>query len=218
MKKKLVLSLFLILVPILISAQGLYFDAGAGIGQAWTRLSGQNAINVVNSRGLQASQFGTYIGLKAGYGPVADMPFFVVCDLSMISHVMDLRYYSAGPNQANRGSFGMSLSSIIIGPGIVYYPITLVQLGLSAGFSFVNNTNDLPDGVFRELMFSSKGGFAWNASAALDFGRRNHGCLVGLQLFHAINPLQVSNITQNAFQLGVFVKYTYRQKPFLPFF
>ena len=215
MKKNIILAIFFICVPMVIFAQGLYFDAGAGIGQAWTRLGGQNAIDVVNTRGLQASQYGMYLGIKAGYGPVADMPFFVVCDLSMIRHVLNLQYFSG---ELNRGSFDMSLSSIIIGPGIVYYPISLVQLGLSAGFSFVYNTNNLPDGVFSEYMFNTKGGFAWNASAALDFGRRNHGCLAGIQFFQAMNPLQVSNIIQNTFQLGVFVKYTYRQKPFLPFF
>ena len=112
----------------------------------------------------------------------------------------------------------MLLNSFIIGPGIVYYPISFVQLGLSAGFSFVNNSNTLPGTSFPEFMYSSKGGFAWNASAALDFGRRNHGCLVGIQFFQAINPLQISNVTQNAILLGVFVKYTFRQKPELPFF
>ena len=215
MKKKIIFAALFILISLTISAQGLYFDAGFGLGHAYTRLGGENAINIINTEGLHAKQYGMYMGLKAGYGPVADMPLYIVGEIGLINHVLELQYISEYPNQ--RGSFDMSLSSIIIGPGILFYPIPLLQLGASAGFSFVNNTTDVPDDSFSEYMYDSKGGFAWNATAALDFGRRNHGCLVGVQIFNAINPLQVSNITKNAFLLSVFVKYTYRQKPQLLF-
>jgi hypothetical protein len=218
MKKSVIFAALFICISLTVSAQGLYLDVGAGFGQAWTRLNGQNALEVLNAEGLHAGQMGISMSFKAGHGPVADMPLYIVAELAMISHALELEYMSGYRDQQGYGTYSLSLDSAIIGPGIIYYPISLIQLGASAGFSFVANTNKLPNSHFQELTYRSKGGFAWNVSAALDFGSKNHGCLVGAQFFNAINGLQMTNITQNAFLLGIFVKYSYRHKPQLFFF
>jgi len=217
MKKKVIFAALFFCISISVFAQGFYFDIGAGFGRAWTRFNGENVINILNAEGLQVSPSGMMLSLKAGYGPVADMPIYIVGELGSIWHMLSFDY-SLEHHDLYRYDHEISFISSIIGPGILYYPVQRVQLGLSAGLSTVNNSSSLPDAYFSDLRPNSKGGFAWNASAAMDFGRRNHGCLVGVQLFQAINNLQMSNLTENAFLLSIFVKYAYRQKPQLLFF
>jgi hypothetical protein len=61
-------------------------------------------------------------------------------------------------------------------------------------------------------MYGSKVGFAGDISVAVDLGSKNHGCLIGLKYFGAINTLETSGAKQNQSGLSVFVRYTYRYK------
>jgi hypothetical protein len=106
----------------------------------------------------------TYIdlGLKAGYGPFGNTPVYVVAE-----------------------------AGYLCGSGIIFYPIRLIQLGASLGFTWF-----LPENY----------GFGWNVSVAIDLGRRNHGFLMGFRYFGAVNEFGTSNM------YSVLVKYAYRKK------
>jgi hypothetical protein len=192
MKRVIILAGFFLIVSLSVSAQGFYLDVGLGLGKGWTKIEG---IDVGKNVGASVSEIAADIGLKAGYGPFGNIPLYVVGELGGMGHCLwDSSDY-------------LQLNSYIIGPGVIFYPIPLIQLGLSLGYSFVSNQTDLP-----MRMYDSKGGFAWNISAAVDLGKGNHGCLIGLKYFNAYNTLEISNAEENSSMLGIFVKYTYRKK------
>jgi hypothetical protein len=107
----------------------------------------------------------------------------------------------------------LRLTSYIIGPGVIFYPLPLIQLGVSIGYSWVSNDTDLPG----YSMYESESGFAWNISAAFDMGQGNHGCLIGIKYFNAQNTLEVTKADLESAMVGVFIKYVYRHKPSLLF-
>jgi hypothetical protein len=83
-----------------------------------------------------------------------------------------------------------------IGLGVVFYPIPLIQLGSSLGL-----TIDM--------------GFAWDISAGIEFGKRNHLFLIGLKYWGLTQKYEESGysgdrMVNNAF--GIFLKYVYRNK------
>jgi hypothetical protein len=195
MKRLVVFCFFLIVTSLSVSAQGFYFDVGLGLGKGWTKINGTDMLDDLASDGVKVDEIAVDFGLKAGYGPFGNIPLYVVGELAGIGHrIYDSYNY-------------IQFNSYIIGPGVIFYPIPLIQLGLSIGYSFVSNETDL-----QMKMYDSKGGFAWNISVAVDLGSRNHGCLIGLKYFNADNTLETSNASEKASMVGIFVKYTYRKK------
>ncbi|MCL2722708.1 MAG: hypothetical protein FWD47_15370 [Treponema sp.] len=176
-------------------AQGIYFDAGLGVGSATTKMDGTNFSKLA---GPGVSDVATELGLKIGYGPVADKPLYIVGETGGIGHRFD------------DGSDYIQFNSYLIGPGVIYYPIPLVQLGFSVGLSWIANQTNMP-----MLMFDSDGGYAYNFSAAVDLGNSNHGCLIGLKYTSTTNELQISRVSQKSSMIGLFVRYTYRKKGIL---
>jgi len=176
-----------------VSAQGIYFDVGLGFGSATTKIDGNDVSKNLPSN---VDEVAVDVGFRIGYGPVANMPLYIVGDLSGIGHRFD------------DGRDYIQLNSYLFGPGVIYYPIPMVQLGLSVGLSWVANTTNIP----YLILFDSDGGYAWNISAAVDFGSGNHGCLLGLKFTSTTNELQISRVDQESTMIGLFVKYAYRKK------
>jgi hypothetical protein len=196
MKKVIVLGTLLVMVSLSVSAQGFYFDIGLSIGKGWTEVEGIDMVDALEGSGISVDELAVDIGLKAGYGPFGNIPLYVVGELGGMGH----RIYDS--------SDYVQFNSYIIGPGVIFYPIPLIQLGLSLGYSWVSNQAD----ISGFTMYNSKGGFAWNISAAFDLGRGNHGCLIGVKYFNANNTLRTSNADEKASMVGIFIKYTYRKK------
>jgi hypothetical protein len=189
------LSLIMALAsPVL--AQGPYFDIGLGVGSGTTVVDDMNVVKLAKKLGMDAEdQAAVDLGFKVGYGPIAHKPLYVIGELGGIGHPVKV------------GSETVQYNSYLIGPGVIYYPIPLVQLGASLGYSWAkivwkNELMDENDG----------GGFAWNVSAAVDLGGGNHGCLIGLKYFNASNELKVSEVDMKSSMIGVFVRYAYRKK------
>jgi hypothetical protein len=178
-----------------VNAQGFYFDIGIGLGGAWTKLDGTDVSDYFKTSNVKFTQFGVDLGLKAGYGPIANIPIYIVGTIGGEGHRLD------------DGSDYLQFNSYIIGPGIIFYPIPLIQIAGDIGLSFASNQTSLPISMYR-----SKGGFAGDISVAVDLGSRNHGCLIGLKYFGAVNTLETSEVTQNQSGLSFFVRYTYRHK------
>jgi hypothetical protein len=197
MKRVIILVGFFLIVSLSVSAQGFYLDLGLGIGKGWTKVNEIDSVDVFEDAGISVSELAIDIGLKAGYGPFGNIPLYVVGELAGMGH----RIWDDSSDDY------IQFNSYIIGPGVIFYPIPLIQLGLSLGYSFVSNQTNLPGSAY-----DSKGGFAWDISAAVDLGKGNHGCLIGLKYFNAHNTLETSNAKEISSMLGIFVKYAYRKK------
>jgi len=177
------------------SAQGVYFDIGLGFGSGSTKIDGNNVFNELNSySSVEELELDLTI-FKLGYGPFDNTSIYAVLELSGMAH----RIYD--------NSDYIQYNSYLFGPGIIFYPIPLIQLGASLGYSWVANQTNLP-----LTMDESDGGFAYNISGAVDFGGGNHGLLIGLKYFSATNELKSSKVDQNSSMIGFFIKYAYRHK------
>jgi hypothetical protein len=167
--------------------------------------------------------------LNAGYGPFGNIPVYVVA----------------------YGEIGSDFSGTTggTGAGVLFYPWRLLQLGASVGVHWVDNhlptrwfIEEALDQTFfgiqtsRDYEVVSYPGFAWDISAALDFGKKNHGFLLGLKYSGAVNNFNYSytitktewlwgsehtetftgkgNSTKLTTEVMLFVKYAYRKKPF----
>ena len=131
-----------LVIPGSIVAQSLYFDIGLGAGNAITEIDGED---VADSLGSSIDDIGVDFSVKLGVGPVFNVPLYIVGDFGGIGHRLydDYNY--------------LQFNSYLIGPGIVFYPIPLIQIGASFGYSFVANDTDLP-----VEMYDSEGGYAGN--------------------------------------------------------
>ncbi|MDR3336099.1 MAG: hypothetical protein LBT16_02740 [Treponema sp.] len=200
MKRLLIIGIFFIVASLPAFAEGFYIDIGTGLGIGWTEIDGYNMTDGFNS--AEIDEFATDLGLKIGGGPFGSVPLYGVLEFAAMGH----RYDSS----SNYWQF----NSYLIGPGIIFYPVPLIQLALSGGLSWVSNQADASNASM--LMYDSKGGFAWNVSAAFDLGERNHGCLIGLRYFAAYNILEASNgkniVDEKSSAISIIVKYAYRHK------
>lgn len=128
MKKQFFISI-LILSAVAVFAQGFYFDIGLGIGNAKTEINGQDISDLFDS---SVKEVGVDLGFKMGYGPISGTPLYIVGEISGIGHRFEDNYNY------------MQFNSYLIGPGIIIYPVSFIQLGASIGYSFVSNQTDLP--------------------------------------------------------------------------
>jgi hypothetical protein len=177
------------------SAQGLYFDIGFGYGSGTTKIDGQDMSDYFKSFG-NIDELAVDLGLKLGYGPIAGNPIYVVGVFNGIG------------NRLDDGKDNIQFNSYLLGPGIIVYPVDMVQLGLSIGTSWVANQTSVP-GI---VLYDSDGGFAWDISAAVDLGGKNHACLLGIKYFSASNTLKTSKVKEESSAISVFVRYSFRHK------
>ena len=186
--------LVLCFVSLAVSAQGVYFDIGVGIGPGWTTLDGDDITDFLGG----STDVAVELGLKAGYGPVGNLPLYGVVEFCGMGHRID----------ASDFDYWFQINSYMIGPGIVVYPIPLLQLGLGLGLSFISSVDSE-----NSSSDTSKGGFAWNISAAIDIGSGDHGLLLGVKFFNAINTLDNSyEPVLNSAILSFFARYAFRTK------
>jgi hypothetical protein len=190
--KKLFLAGLLFVSAAATFSQGFYFDIGFGVGSATTKFNGNDISDLFDS---SVTETGVDLGLKLGYGPIAETPLYIVGEISGIGHRFEDSYNY------------MQFNSYLIGPGLLLYPVPFIQLGASFGYSFVSNQTDLPLN-----MYDSESGSAANFSIALDLGKRNNGFLIGAKYGFASNKLEISGTKQESSIFCVFIKYAYRHK------
>ncbi|AEJ20764.1 hypothetical protein [Gracilinema caldarium] len=190
--KKLFLTSFLIMSAMIGFAQGFYFDIGLGVGNAKTKINGQDMSDLFGS---SVKEVGVDLGLKLGYGPISGTPLYIVGEISGIGHRFEDDYNY------------IQFNSYLIGPGLIIYPVPFIQLGTSIGYSFVSNQTDLP-----MEMNDSEGGTAANISIAFDFGKEKNGVLLGAKYAFTSNKLEISKAKQESSIFCIFVKYAYRHK------
>jgi hypothetical protein len=196
MKKAVFLALILGLGISSAGAQGLYFDVGLGMGGATTLVDGYNQVKDGDFKNMAFD-----LGAKFGFGPFGSLPLYVVGVFGTMGHTIF------------GGDFTM-YSSYMIGPGVIYYPLSFIQLAASLGYSFTGNVLKLES---LEQLENSKAGFAGDISAAIDLGSGKQGVLIGLKLFLSVNTVDVSEAVKDVAQFNtsytVFVRYAFRNKP-----
>jgi len=211
--KKIILALILLMFfSFSVSAQKFYFDIGAGFA-----INAMDTSEGIFFSGTTVDAFSSYssfsaigsdIGIKIGFGPLGNVPIYIVGDFNtnILFNNSEDRNYTANN----------------LGLGVIFYPLPLVQLGASFG------VNLLPDFArFFETppnTFTNDTGFGWNVSAAIDLGKRNHGILIGLKYFGAINSwaqtykdnisdsMIATEGTLQTTSFTVFTKYAFRRK------
>ncbi|MDC7242338.1 MAG: hypothetical protein PQJ50_18435 [Spirochaetales bacterium] len=190
MKKIILLILFTLLASISLSSQALYFDIGGGIGWGVTKIADINQADYFPG----TSQLAGEAGLKLGWGPVFDIPLYITGEFEALAHRFfdDIYYYQ--------------YNSFLIGPGVVFYPIDLLQLAATLGYSFTGQFSNIETPTTMGWR-----GMGLNISAAADLGSGFHGLLLGLKYTMISNTLE-SSAKEKQHLFSLFVKYAYRQK------
>jgi hypothetical protein len=198
MKKILLAGLILMSALFSTHGLGLYFDAGVGIGPGWTTMDGDDFVEAITESG-NLDEIAFELGLKVGLGPFDTIPISVVGVFGGIGH----RISDSSDNY-------YQLNAYLVGPGVIFYPTPFLQIAGSLGYSFVANDASFANDVIADD--KSKGGFAWDISAAFDFGAGKHGLLAGIKYFGATNTLETLGIVQNNSMISFFVRYAFRHK------
>jgi hypothetical protein len=130
------------------------------------------------------------VGIKVGGGPSnVGSGLFFIGELSVNVPIV-------------RPVFEGDAVSLMIGPGIIFYPIQNLQLGSSFGLSY--------------YLAPSALGCAYNLSAAYDFYKRerNYGLLFGIKYYSAYGEFENLHESRElkSSMISIFVKYTYRKR------
>jgi len=213
MKKNL---LFIVAFITLASAQGSYLDVGLGWGGVTTKIGSKDYVREANTLLLNnAAEDGTDIeaNAKIGYGPfsLGIGPLYVVADLGILEHCVFNNLYSDND---------VIFTTYTFGPGVILYPISSIQIGLSAGVSVTSI-----EMTKENIQIDSDLGYMYSISAAYDFGANlesimrellgNHSFLIGVKYLGARNPTYVSGKAIKTEMPSIFLKYAYihRKKP-----
>jgi hypothetical protein len=181
MKRILLAGLIFLAVSFSSYGIGLYFDAGIGIGPAWTEFDGEDFVEVhEKAAGGTFNEISVDLGLKLGLGPFDTIPVYVVGVLGSMGHRI-----------SDKNDDYFQFNSYLLGPGVIFYPAPFVQIAGALGYSFVSNETSFAD---KKNMYDSKGGFAGDISVAFDFGAGNHGLLARLRFFGSTNTLETSGV------------------------
>jgi hypothetical protein len=217
-KSRAILAALFVGALVTVSAQGLYIDVGPHLGKAWYTINDYDGkyydydtghYKTVN-RDIRGEGI-TFdaVGLKFGYGPCGNIPLYVTGEFSL-----PLSF-----------SHDVSSQEFMFGPGLIFYPIPLIQLGASLGgvFYYVEgeytgyhpgyyySNGTYSPGYYDEEPGSTGGlGFMWNVSAAINLEKGNNGCLIGIKFLNAPGIMSTSNVQIS--KVGFFVKYAHRQK------
>jgi hypothetical protein len=169
-----------------------YFDMGFGVGPTWATL------NNYNIGGDDALDF----GMKIGGRPInLGANLYIVGELSGTAGT----YFYHFINKSSQPY--ADIYSFMIGPGVIYYPIQSIQLGLSAGYSPIA----YQDGLGKS---GTEKGYAYNISVALDLVK----LFDELPGFKGFGPIKLmglkytgtSSASVKSSTIGMFLKYVYR--------
>ena len=171
MKKSILVILISFLLVVGAAAQGLYLDAGIGLGKAtstWADVDLLDVFTVENDIGIE-------LGAKVGFAPIRKVPLYIVLDVDGVGHRLNFK-----------DSSYFQFNTVLIGPGVIFYPVDILQIGGSFGISnayVVDDDNDVFDAYKR--------GTAWNIYAALDLGGKGSGTLLGVKLQTSTNEIDL---------------------------
>ena len=237
MQKNLFIIVLFLFAAVTVSAQGLYLDAGGGLGMAsteyWAEISSS-----YSDDGTRTSMwplfvktgFGYDVGGKIGYGPFPRMPLYIVGDISWTIGSSSKQGLEDTANNYYRKTYSeQSVNHLFFGPGFVFYPIENFQFSASIGL--VNAYLEIKDTDVFSYTLSSEShsyttkesgiGFGFNLSAAIDLGGKS-GLLLGGKWSYIESDIdfeykdhdfysdQKVKFDFSTFYFGLFVKYRFR--------
>lgn len=175
----------LVVLSISVFADGFIIQGQYGIGGAVTDINGKD----FTSNFTDYYDFSHNLGLKAGYGPFGKVPLYAVFNFSLIGY----RVYDDYKH--------IHYNSYMAGPGVLFYPHPLVQLGFSIGPSYIFNSTVITE--TSELIAKDDGvGVAIDGSVAVDIGHflrstraKNFGLSIGIDVFSTFSTLKYSGFT-----------------------
>ena len=191
MKKIDCIVFFIFLCIFTVFSQGFYFDIGVGLGKAQTEI---DDIKVTASSSFYET--GVNLGVKLGYGPFVNIPFYVVGDFRGIGH----RYEYDATNYRQYNTY-------LVAPGIVFYPLPFIQIGSCIGYCFAA---DIEEQSSIQSCVLGSNGIGGNVSIAFDFGKKKNSCLLGVEYMLGSCTLKTNEI-QKASVIDVFIRYAYRE-------
>jgi hypothetical protein len=204
MKKFLIAALIFTAAILPAHSLSFYFDAGIGVGPAWTSLNEKDFINDYND-GRRFDEIAIDLGLKLGAGPLGSMPVYIVGVLNGMGHRI-----------TDKDDVHVQFGAYLIGPGLIIYPTPFFQIAASLGYSFVGNDCSIENAIITNTNIfiedKSKGCLAWDISIAADSGIGNHALMLGLRFFNAVNTLKRSGVEQKNLMVSIFARYAFREK------
>lgn len=168
-----------------------YFDIGFGVGPTWATLNNYNI-------GGDDDDVALDFGMKIGGRPInLGANLYIVGELSGATGTYFYHFVDYGSHRY------ADIYSFMIGPGVIYYPIQSIQLGLSMGYSPIA----YQDGWGK---IGTKKGYAYDISVALDLDK-----LLGFRGYGPINLMglkytRTSSEYVKSSTIGIFLKYLYR--------
>jgi len=204
MKKSLLLVIAFITFA---SAQGPYLDVGLGWGTVKTKINGKDYVKEANTLLFDnVEDDASELDVRIGYGPfgLGIGPLYVVADLGMVQHNVYNNLYDDN---------NVSFTTYVLGPSVLLYPVSIIQIGLSAGISVTT-----VEMTTENIEIDSDLGYMYSVSAAYDFAAGlekryrellgNHSCLIGVKYFGAKNPTYAGKTIKTEMP-GFFIKYAY---------
>ena len=236
MQKNLFLLVLFVCAAVAISAQGLYLDAGGGLGMAsteyWAEISsGNDAYGWSEIMPLFfKTGFGYDVGGKIGYGPFPRMPLYVIGDVSWtVGSSSKQGYEDIWNNNYEKAFSEFSINHLFFGPGFVFYPTESFQFSGSIGL--VNSNLEIKDTYEYHSTWGSDSysytiqesgiGLGFNLSGAIDLGGKSGLLLGGKWSYfgsevdyefkdHEFYSDHKVKIDVSTFYFGLFVKYRLR--------
>ena len=189
------------------SARGPYFDAGFGWGEIKTKIGNKDYVKEANTLLFNNVREDAFeFDIKIGYGPFGPevFPLYVAADLDMLEHdVINDLYLD---NDVN-------FTTYVFGPSLIFYPLSIIQIGLSAGISVTT-----VEMTTENIEIDSDLGYMYSVSAAYDFAAGletryrelvgNHTCLIGVKYFGAKNHTYAGKSIKTEMP-SIFIKYAY---------
>lgn len=174
-----------------------YFDAGLGLGKGKTTWGNYDLAD------SEVKELGIEIGGKFGFAPVRKFPFFIVLDLDWAGHRFS---YDDGDYE--------QFASMLFGPGLIFYPNSLLQLAATVGISEASYRNSWSDDT---IYYES--GTGWSVSAAFDIGGRRSGALLGVKYMMGFNDIYFYDpeeaiyykVTQKNSVFSIFARFVLRR-------
>jgi hypothetical protein len=211
------------------ASEAIYFDAGFGGGLSWSSISGKDAKEWLNAN--SSDNTAVDLGFKLGGGLIKGLPFYFVGEViyawANTYQVPSYFIISDGPDfSIEEKKEPIRFEFILVGPGVVYYPMEKLQLAATFGGVYAIFTS----GKSRE--FSTTLGYGYNLSTAWEFAigqNRNDAIIVGARwmqtftnvgvhyIYHSDGYSLFGGATAENYQLdqhslGLFVKYAYKTK------
>ena len=213
MKKVLFLFFLFVCISFTVFSQGFYLDVGGGLGFAETEVDGvkmNDLFELALGPIAEVVPFGLEASLKAGYGPFSSFPLFFVGEVGGIFNV-----YIFSPKKGyGTKNESLTYNHLFIAPGVIFYPIPLIQLGFSFGYTLAGSSTSTDLKVAMGGEQPDAKGFGLDVSLAFDFGQNRNGLLLGVKYFFAKMKTDTTpSVDQKLYYIGIFIKYAFRNKP-----